>query len=277
MSKFEMVFHSDKELKDFGVVNLNNSFAKVVEGIDLDKYEVYFGGCSKLFSDLLEGLNNECNRQDSNCLFHKPVLYNLSKNIVNEGIKENSEVNSMFRSWDGTEKYLEVSVEKYVDKDIESIELEFHILSWDKSMSVGSGDSFSIYLKSKKKTRELLEVVENSNLSCSAKMYLVNYFSNCYPFELDLGLEEVLNSIKSALSEEIYNIKGKVDDYNLSSLHGDTKIHLSRFIRNDDVLCHFINDVKYSLTKDSLVVLFNEEEVGTLRKSSFARRLVGVV
>lgn len=271
MDKFIKRFKYKYDLLSFGEDSLYKSFKNVIDDID-SNHIVRFGGMDSKFAELIGFPNDDEVRKLNNksVSILDTLICDLSKNIVSQAKVKNTLINRMlYSSWYKTHKDLEIRFIKEKGSNGNCI-LSFTLMSYS-SDSCGSGDTFRIYIVNKTNLENELKAVKESKLGYNTKKFLVKYFNECNPD--DINLNEILNETKESLLEDIkYFIKDYKEEFTSCLLLKEQKFSYRLEEQLNEWVKNFHEEIYMEYNKDNeniLRVFFNMELIKEIKKISY--------
>jgi len=271
MDKFMKRFKYKDDLLSFGEDGLYNSFKNVIDDID-SNHIVRFGGMDSEFAELIGYPNydevKKLNNKSVSILDR--LIYDLSKNIFSQSKVKDSLINRMlYSSWYETHKDLEIRFIKEKGSN-ENYILSFTLMSYS-SNGCGSGDTFRIYIVNKTNLENELKAVKESKLGYNTKRFLVKYFNECNPD--DINLNEILNETKESLLDDIkYFIKDYKEEFISCLSLKEQKFSYKLEEQLNEWVKGFHEEIYMEYDKDDkniLRVFFNGELVKEIKKISY--------
>jgi len=271
MDEFIKRFKYKDDLLSFGEDGLCEAFKNVIDDIDSD-HIVRFGGMDSEFAELI-GFSNydevkKLNNKSVSILDR--LICDLSKNIISQAKIKNTLINRMlYSNWYKIHKDLEIRFIKEKDRNGNHI-LSFVLMSYS-SNGCGSGDSFRIYIVNKTNLENELKAVKESKLGYNTKKFLVKYFNECNPD--DINLNEILNETKESLLEDIkYFIKDYKEEFTSCLSLKEQKFSYRLEDRLNEWVKNFHEEIYIEYDKDNkniLRVFFSGELIKEIKKISY--------
>ena len=139
------------------------------------------------------------------------------------------------------------------------------------SNGCGSGDTFRIYIVNKTNLENELKAVKESKLGYNTKRFLVKYFNECNPD--DINLNEILNETKESLLDDIkYFIKDYKEEFISCLSLKEQKFSYKLEEQLNEWVKGFHEEIYMEYDKDDkniLRVFFNGELVKEIKKISY--------